>query len=672
MYSIYFFTALKKWITGFSIVMFFFFFLQQKSSIAQNPFEQNTLQSSQVDKIDFEDTTKAWQPFKPFETTYFIGNKKNVSYSVDTGLQMIQIYDPAQKTDFAFRNGGNVGQASQAIYFQNQTPFGFDLGYHAFDLYRLNKSKRRQYKTTFPFTEFNFNIGKNREQIANVFHSQNIRNKFQFDFEYNRTAGRGLFRNQQSTHNNFALQTISTSKNQRYTFSPLFILSIIDAQENGGLAQNGILFNKNNNLDNELLPVNLQRASTKFNDKDIRIRQSYLLGKVEEKKINDTTILKQLISSATLYNEIGYQRNQMQFRDFAPDTNFYGFFYQPVEDTLNTPDTLLNLVRFNSFYQKTGAQIQFVKAKDDSTITYRNIWIDAQLEFQFFDTRYTQHTQNFQNLNTHLYLSNHPKSKSQWSYEASAILSLISYNSGDILLQGSLGYDMKKMGKIKFQLLQHRYEPALFYQKFSTNGFSWQNQFKKSNLFSSGLKYTLEKYNFFVETNIFVYKNFTYSNEQKLPEQHKGSVSVVQVAMSKNFRWRYMGLDHQIRWQQVSKEKIIPLPELWIRNSLFVEKKLFKGALQSRMGIDMIYNADYFAQGYFPLTGQFYTQSVLKQKFYPVFDVWASFKIKTFRIFFKVEHVNQGLFSPPNFYNFLDLPGVQRAFRMGFSWRFYD
>lgn len=651
----------------------FFLFQLPLWLFAQSPFQQNTTQANQQHQVAFDDSTTKWQPFKVQEVKYATGINGNEYVLIDTSLHNFQVYDPALQADFNFRTIGNIGLAAYPVFFQPYNNFGFDLGYNAFDLYRLNRNNIRKYKTPTPFTEFNLMIGPKREQLVNVYHSQTIKNRFSFNFEYNRVAGTGIFRNQRSANNNFAVNTYYITKKQRYSIGALFVYDNVSATENGGLGVNGILYKDTTFLNKEIVPVRLANAQTEMRDRDISINQQLAFGKTITRQLNDTISVTELAPIFKVYHTLGYGSNKLNYIDRNPDTLFYGnFFERNANDILAQNDSVFNAVSHRQFYNTAGIILQFVDSYDSSEVKYKNFFIDLNLTHSIHTIKSHNQKFNLQNLNFVGLMSNHPTSKSNFIYSGKAALSFVSYNAGDLLLEAKAGYRFGKAGIMEAVVTQQLYQPSWMLQNFIIRDLSWNNNFRKTNQFSLGFDYTLAKYHVLVSGRLYNITNLTYFDETFLPQQFNGNTQGWMLSAMKNFNLKGFGLDNMVRLQFFSGSDFVRMPQTWLRHSAFVEGKLFKGALQSRFGIDMTYNANYFANGYFPLTGQFFVQNTEVTKFYPVFDVWFSFKIKTFRIFLKVDHVNEGLFKQSNYYNFYDFPGMQRAFRIGLSWRFYD
>jgi hypothetical protein len=116
---------------------------------------------------------------------------------------------------------------------------------------------------------------------------------------------------------------------------------------------------------------------------------------------------------------------------------------------------------------------------------------------------------------------------------------------------------------------------------------------------------------------------------------------------------------------------VIRIPNFISENSLYYENDLFKKALRLQVGASLYYTSAYYADAYMPVTDQFYLQDKKKYGNYPFVDVFINARIKTVRIFFKMDHINSG-FSGKKYVLTPGYPYPERAFKFGVSWRFFD
>ena len=113
------------------------------------------------------------------------------------------------------------------------------------------------------------------------------------------------------------------------------------------------------------------------------------------------------------------------------------------------------------------------------------------------------------------------------------------------------------------------------------------------------------------------------------------------------------------------------LPDFSSYTSFIYENNFFKKALYGQFGIDVRYCTLYLADAYMPATGQFYLQNEKKIGNYAYVDLFANFRIKTFRFFLKYEHLNAG-FSEKGYYTVPHYPMAGGTFKWGIRWQFFD
>jgi outer membrane receptor protein involved in Fe transport len=113
------------------------------------------------------------------------------------------------------------------------------------------------------------------------------------------------------------------------------------------------------------------------------------------------------------------------------------------------------------------------------------------------------------------------------------------------------------------------------------------------------------------------------------------------------------------------------LPEYTLEHSLFYENDIFNRAARIQIGASVFYSSAYYADAYMPATAQFYLQDNKKYGNYPYIDFFVNAKVKNVRVFFKIDHLNSGWMGN-TYIPVQNYPMNGRAFKVGFSWRFFD
>ncbi|MDX2001184.1 MAG: putative porin [Chitinophagales bacterium] len=599
------------------------------------------------------------------KVTYHIGDNDLDIYPIDTNLDNKQYYDPVYtQGGWAYRNIGNIGLPTVPIFYQPSLSQGFDLGYHTYDLYNFHRHSLRFYDSRIPYTHLFFLFGQRKEQMVDVTHNQNIGQRFNIAFQFRRYSSEGTYASQQTNHNNFALTTRYISRSQQYKLTAIFLFNSNQQQENGGVDTTDIFAN-DQGISSSLTAVTLDGAQTKYKDQGFFLKQEWRQGKADTIKINDSTRALMFYPSFTLYHELSFGAQRYTFFDQNPTGSYYDQFQVDA-------DSLFSTVAYTHWANTLGITKTSIKSIDSTGVHYRNYLIDASIYQSLGSIVQDPKREPLQQIRLQLSLRNHPSSNSPFIYHSKVTYDLVDYNQNDLIAEGSIGLNLKKIGRLLVSGGFSRKELPWLYNSFQYQRVNIDNQFNKTININAGLSYEIPRYRFLLSGWFYNITYPGYFNQNRVPTQLSGSVQVWVVQLSKNFRWRHFGSDNLFVLQFFTGQDILRFPKFWSKNSLFYENNLFKGNLVLRAGVDVFYNTNYKGYGYFPLTGQFYIQDNLTLSYYPVADVFVSLKIAEAIVFLKMEHVNQGIFSQKGYYATYGYPAADRAFKVGVSWRFYN
>lgn len=125
-------------------------------------------------------------------------------------------------------------------------------------------------------------------------------------------------------------------------------------------------------------------------------------------------------------------------------------------------------------------------------------------------------------------------------------------------------------------------------------------------------------------------------------------------------------------YQQVVQDSpILNVPTFTTRNSLYFSSFLFKKAMFLQTGITLKYFTKYYMNAYNPLLSEFQVQTSEKLGDFPIMDAFINAKVRTMRIFFKVEHFHSK-FLKRNYFSAPDHPYRDMSIRLGISWNFFS
>ncbi|HFA48753.1 MAG TPA: hypothetical protein ENJ95_07035 [Bacteroidetes bacterium] len=251
----------------------------------------------------------------------------------------------------------------------------------------------------------------------------------------------------------------------------------------------------------------------------------------------------------------------------------------------------------------------------------------------------------------------------------------IGANTGDFRLSGDLFFNLKKIGNLRLEAANQLSTPPLLPRQFYvTEQQIWKNDFNKTLETSLMGTYSLASLHLAIGGQYHLVDNLIYFDSTGIAQQNGGVLSVFQLTLRKDF---HLGLLHSENWIgfQQSTSDVLRLPKLYSKHSLYLEGKIFKKNMLTRIGADARLTTGYAPYGYQPLTGQFYLQAGQSLPFTPLVDVFLNLKVKTFRFFFKVENLLP--FASGKYY--FQTAGYPLPFgygngglRFGINWRLVD
>ena len=145
---------------------------------------------------------------------------------------------------------------------------------------------------------------------------------------------------------------------------------------------------------------------------------------------------------------------------------------------------------------------------------------------------------------------------------------------------------------------------------------------------------------------------------------------------------------NNLQYQETAQEKnpdqllsgpiALNVPKWLVRSSIMLTSFMFNKALSFQSGATFVFFTDYYADQYNPLIAEFVTQNNTKIGEYPRVDFFFNAKIKSSRLFVKLENINapiEHLIYPDTPYDYYAAPFTPyRDFsvRIGLIWNFFE
>jgi hypothetical protein len=220
---------------------------------------------------------------------------------------------------------------------------------------------------------------------------------------------------------------------------------------------------------------------------------------------------------------------------------------------------------------------------------------------------------------------------------------------------------------IQIQFLSQTQNPAWVSQQFIGNHQLQANNFAPTaeNSLLLDLQLPIGKV-FLHNRNI---SRWVYFDGLGQAQQYDPTVNLLQFGYESVFKLGKFILQIHHGWQW-GAEGPLRAPRFFNHDVLSFQHT-FKTGWELQIGTDFRFQSAYFAPGFRPDIGQFVVQDSVSAGNYPVLDAFAAIKVKRTRIFFRMEHLNQG-FPAPNFYATPLYPMYGRSFRYGLTWDFFN
>jgi hypothetical protein len=611
---------------------------------------------------------------------------------------------------------GNFGSAAKSFIFHPGMKPGFDAGFHAYDVYRYTPENTRFFQTTRPYSETIYLLGSRAEQMINLFHTQNRKSNFNIGLDFRVISSPGAYKNQSTTTANTRVNTFFQTSNKRYINTMILILNKILSSENGGLKpdQNtdSLAFNDpfgaSTKLGNSLVtPRSIFNATvntgTQYKELAFLMRHSYDFGQ-KDSLVTDTATYKLFYPRIRFQHTLQYSKNSYEYHDFLPITgtdyqsaiNDYATYmhYQvsPGTDTISFNDTWQNLTNdfaiisypqknnLNQFL-KLNAGLELLKGKSDQVTTdYNNVYAAAEYRNRTRNQLYDIEA------SAKLYVAGH------YTGDYSAYLSLARSLRGN---RGSLQLGFQNINRTPSFIMTEYVRENIIKDSTNTGSSDIANDtvptrqalsafpvnqpdnYNKENITRIFAVVNVPTIDLQLTGEYYLITNYTYFNNFYTATQSSTLFNVLHIGaykklrVSKNLNWYLEG-----HFQQTTGNPPVNLPLVLARSRLAYEGNFFKNLFLST-GLEVIYNTPYKADGYSPLTGQFFFQDTVSISNRPDINLYVNFRIKSFKGFLRLEHLNTIDFANGfSFTKYNDAaPGYpSRAlwFRIGIWWSFVN
>ena len=257
----------------------------------------------------------------------------------------------------------------------------------------------------------------------------------------------------------------------------------------------------------------------------------------------------------------------------------------------------------------------------------------------------------------------------------------------DIILGASYNYRSQPLN-FNFHLTQSDF------REYNWENSSLENQnFKTQSIFLSHPKWGSIKADWTSINNYTFFNNKTpllQLNKKFILEvlQADKKIDYLKVRLDNRLDFGNFSWVNNLQYQKVNQEEnteellsgplALNVPEWLIRSTLMLTSSMFNKALFFQSGFTFVFFTDYYADQYNPLLAEFVTQNNTKIGEYPRVDFFFNSKIKSSRIYLKLENISspiEHLINVDTQYDYYAAPFVPYrdfSIRFGLIWNFFE
>ena len=621
----------------------------------ENPFENDT---SDVKR------SKGFKNLASIDM-YLQFNTEVDTVVVDTTLSIKKDYkfNYLQKDNFGLMPFANIGQTYNTLshnFNSKETKPLFGARARHFNYYENDGIK--YYEVPTPWTRLTYKTAFEQGQMLDAFFAVNLSKQFNFSIAYKGLRSLGNYQNALTSSGNFRFTSNYSTKNKKYNAKGHIVMQDLLNQENGGLLDEDLenfISGDEDFIDRSVFDMNIENGENILVGKRFFINHSYDIIKKNDSANNYLSIV----------NETFFEDKYYQYYQDSPSNDYFGNSFT------NNINDKVTLEHFNSsfkidYYNNILGNLQLGVFYSDINYGYDSVVL---LSDEIIPNRIKA---NFLGAN-----ASFKKTINSIKLEGDAKINFSEEFVGsyfDVKLAVELNEDMEVNGGINVSSRLPNYN-YLLYQSDYIN-YNWHNYSNFRNINSQQLRFNIVSEKFLnASFDISNIENYTYFNldttidKNKIikPEQYNESLQYLRLKVQKEFRLGNFALDNTVMYQNVvSDEKVLNVPNLIIRNTLYYSNELFKKAMTLQTGVTLNYFTKYNMNGYDPLLAEFYTQNQTELGAFPRLDFFINAKIRQTRIFLKAEHFNSA-FTGYDYFSAPNHPYRDFSIRFGLVWDFF-
>lgn len=573
---------------------------------------------------------------------------------IDTAIDQAHYYSPLYDLDHIYQNLGLPVQAQQNMAFDFIYNRGFSYLHTPYPLYFTQQKDLRFYDLKTSYTRLSYSLGIPKNNNFDVTHVQRIKKVFAA-VNLRANTNPGQYVNQKTNYLSIDGTVQYEIPSKIYGFKLSYIFDRVALSENGGLIAN-------DESGSNVLGYNsfLQHISSTLKEYAVNTTDA------SSKTLSHDLVLQQYVNimNKERDRQFGTITHTFQFKDFRSsytDTKIDSLAF----DTLyfskkGTNDTLKYYTITNALQWSNFSLLEKMNT-DERFFHYA-----AGIMHDYAYSKFSRYSTNSLSLFARTQFRPLPllDIKAHFSY------SIAGYNHNDMNadVEVSWAFNRKKAHSVGLEVNYNHIAPDYLFTHYSGNYDQWDKEWGKQDILKLGVFWTREKLK--VSFNYFMLNDYMIFNKDLKPFCVENPANIAQLNVYTPLRFKNFAVNTNL-YLQYSDNEYISVPIFAGKVSTYYIFHIFKRKLQLQIGLDLMYNTSYYADGYSPVLRQFYHQDDVKTGNYLYLGANLNLKIERINIFFRGGNLLAGLMS----YNYFTTPYYPMEaykFTLGISWRFYD
>ena len=639
-----------------------------------------------------------------YKIMFMDGSEKEVDTSLS--IEGEYSFNFLRKDYFEYLTFPNMGEAFNKMgYDFHSQPYTPQMGARVKHFGYFEKEDIAYYEVPSPYTELFFKSTFQQGQNLDATLAINTSPKFNIAVSFKGFRSLGKYLSSLSRARQFRLSSQFQTYNQRYRMRLHQTTQSLENQVNGGLTNESDYF-----FQNAPNYVSADESGNPILDENGDEQVVFYDGFLDRNRLGTHIKADNILSGKRYFMEHRYQmlpiqkdtvvykislglRTSLENKTYQYNQDRPGkYFYETYENNVVVDSTMFNALENNlflSFKDKTlgllnldlyhhswnysaGANEYEKDTILSNEINASQVAIQARWEKEIFGiTSKSSVYQSFKN-----------------EYSTQAFQLNLSRNIiKDINLGVSYNYRSQPLN-FNFALVQSDF------REYNWENNSLENQnFKTQSIFLSHPKWgsirgawtSIDNYTFF--NNITPLKDLNERFKAEVIQTNK-KIDYLKVRLDNRFDLGKFSWVNNIQYQKVNQEEeteellsgpsALNVPEWLIRSTIMLTSSVFNKALFFQSGFTFVFFTDYYADQYNPILAEFVTQNNTKIGEYPRVDFFFNSKIKSSRIYLKLENISspvEHLINIDTKYDYYSAPFVPYrdfSIRFGLIWSFFE